>query len=155
KVKDGTIVEMCTHVPDNASVGMMRLLGDVHDGKWTIRETFPAIKGATLREALRLAAEAEGGLRVAGLDDNFTRESLSLYNAEWGRIFKENPAKLESSAISIAEKDRSLLHLFLTTYFRLKYADVWSMNPVDPEVRDKAKRLELQDALAGDVILEG
>jgi hypothetical protein len=155
KIKDGATLSFCTHVPDEKSIGVTRFRGEVRNQQWHISEVYPAVKEATLREALRLASEADAGLSVTGMDETIAKDCMELFNAEWGRIFKDNPPKLTGGTVTISEKDRSLLDLFLVFYFRQKYADVWSMNPIDPELREKVKRLAVKDALAANVILEG
>ncbi|HET7220943.1 MAG TPA: hypothetical protein VFJ02_22975 [Vicinamibacterales bacterium] len=132
----GTTLEVCC-VPYEtlpgapAEAGLLTMRGAI-EGDWLIADAYPAVDAATLRAALALAAEIDGGTAITVRDDAEGNAILEWAAPRVGRHLKPNPPTLVNGAIRFKKPGHEVALLGIAA-FTHRFGSTWPIARLSPE----------------------
>ncbi len=153
---DGSTLELLTSCPDlgvpgatpEGEEGRQRYRGTIDRGRWRVDATYPPLGADVLREALALAADAEGGRALELRDAEEARRVHARAMGEDASLFDRNPLEVAGASLRLREPHPRHLIMVAQHAFRARYAGAWAVPPEPAGDPGDARG-------AGDVVLEG
>ena len=111
-------------------VGRALYSGKTSDGNWQIAEASPQVAHDMLDQAIAFTRDlATGGrLRVRrGPERDALEAAAAIYSPEDGSLL------WDGDAVRLAEPDERMLLMLAAPVFRVRFADQWRADSVEPE----------------------
>jgi hypothetical protein len=122
-------------------VGSHRYGGQLAGGKWRLKEAFPKVDAATLRDALSLCAEATVGDAIT-IKDGEADAVMKWAKGNHGPWIEDNPGTIENGRLTLGKRDPVVLNLYAASVFGVRFGKVW---PVLNLAEDEDDDVEEQD----------